>query len=118
MWLSPVGGGVQSAREGICHTIVVRLYWRARPARLELELDEDLSKTFVVAEDGRGGQVLSVHAKRSYRFSALGECRLSDVQAPLLDLGEQDDYAEPDIIPRKLGTDLIVIASAYAPGGR
>lgn len=82
-------------------------------------MDEDLSKTFVLVDNGSGDPVLSVHVKRSYDFEAAGGCHLSDIQSPLLDLGIHDgEYDEPDIILHKLGTDLIVHGSAYAPNGQ
>lgn len=81
-------------------------------------MDEDLSKTFVLVDNGCGDPVLSVHVKRSYDFDAAGDSYPSEIQSPLLDLSVHGgEYDEPDIIPHKLGTDLIVHGSAYAPNG-
>ena len=81
----------------------------------------------MLAADGKGNLIVSVHVKRTYQLLPTGECRVADEQAPFLS-GEPtelpgaspDDnvFPELDIIPHKMATDLIVMASAYARAGK
>jgi hypothetical protein len=92
----------------------------------------DSRQAVMLATDGRGNLIVSVHVKRTYQLLPTGECRIADEQAPFLS-GEPtplppeapagtnpDDnvFPELDIIPHKLATDLIVMASAHARAGK
>jgi len=89
---------------------------------------DPLHQTYLLATDGTGRQIVSVHVKLTYRLSPAGACEPAEPE-PFLNLGrkrtpgdEGDDpeaeFPESDIIPHKLATDLIVIASAHAPAGK
>jgi len=76
-----------------------------------------------LAADANGRQIVSVHAKLTYRLLPSGECSLAEDQQPFLNMrgDEPDDglvHPEMDLVPQKAATDLIVIASAHSPRGR
>jgi len=87
-----------------------------------------LDRAVMLAADANGRQIVSIHAKLTYRLLESGACELADDQAPFLNLEgdpskpeEADEarfFPESDIVPFKAATDLIVMASAQAPGGR
>jgi hypothetical protein len=77
------------------------------------------------AGDAWGRPIVSVHIKRTFRIRDDGTCELIAEQMPFLNLpseesSEDEEVALPevDILPHKASTDLIVMASAHAPGGR
>jgi len=96
----------------------------------------DSRQAVLLATDGTGNLIVSVHVKRTFQLLPTGECQIADVQAPFLSgepseprangeagaaagagvVGSDDDnvFPELDIIPHKMATDLIVMASAYA----
>jgi hypothetical protein len=81
-----------------------------------------LTSAVVLAADAIGRQIVSIHAKVTYRLLPSGACELAAEQAALLNV-EGDRLAEglppeSDVIPYKAATDLIVMASAHAPRGR
>jgi hypothetical protein len=88
-----------------------------------------LTEIALLAADAQGRPIVSIHVKRTYQLGPDGRCRLAPVQEPFLNsrLGDEgpdeetreDDGLPPetDIIPVKLDTDLIVMASAVAPRG-
>jgi hypothetical protein len=71
-----------------------------------------------------GTPILSVLLKRTFEIVSGGTCTLAEQDRPLLP-GDQywDDPAttsvryESDFIPYKPGTDVVLDAVAYAPGG-
>jgi hypothetical protein len=76
--------------------------------------------TYMLARDAQGRQVVSVHVKRCYKLQADGRCKLAE-QHPLLmrpKHGTEDEapFHETDIVPFKVGTDLIVMAHAHGHG--
>ena len=93
----------------------------------------DSRQAVMLAADGKGNLIVSVHVKRTYQLLPTGECRVADEQAPFLSgepaepppdapAGASPDgdnvFPELDIIPHKLATDLIVMASAHARAGK
>ncbi|HEY0134347.1 MAG TPA: DUF2169 domain-containing protein [Nannocystis sp.] len=80
------------------------------------------TETVMLAADAQQRQIVSVHAKRTYRLLASGRCVPAEVQQPFLNMGgdEPEEGAPPelDIIPYKTTTDLIVMAEAHAPRGQ
>jgi hypothetical protein len=89
----------------------------------------DSRQAMLLATDGKGRLIVSVHVKRTYQLLPTGECRLADEQAPFL-TGEprepadgaapdpDDIFPELDILPYKMTTDLIVMATAHARAGK
>ncbi len=100
----------------------------------------DSRQAVLLATDGTGNLIVSIHVKRTFQLLPTGECRVADEQMPFLsgqpaappasgdagakaaqtDGGDGEDgvFPELDIIPHKLATDLIVMASAYARAGK
>jgi hypothetical protein len=93
----------------------------------------DLFQTYLLAADGTGRQIVSVHVKLTYRVLPTGQCEAAhpepflNLRPPPSDDEEEDpdsdtdpeaEFPESDIIPHKLATDLIVMASAHAPPGK
>src|SRR5262245_18613 len=80
------------------------------------------TRAVLLAADANGRDIVSIHAKLTYKLLPSGECELSETQVPFLNMAgdDRDDRApaELDVIPFKAGTDLIVMANAYAPRGR
>ena len=76
-----------------------------------------LTRTALLALDDRGRQVVSLHAKLTYKISPNGACRRHEVQQPLLIPGADDPepLRETDVTPIKTATDFILLASAVAP---
>ncbi len=80
---------------------------------------EPFVATALLAVDGDGNQIVSVHCKRTYAFDGRGRCRLSDYQAPFFEPVTPPEgpwHSELDVWPSKRGTDLIVHARAYGGG--
>ena len=81
-----------------------------------------VTRAVLLAADAAGRQIVSLHAKITYRLQLSGACVLAEEQASFLELGEdqgaQSALPELDILPSKAGTDLIIMASAYAPRGK
>ncbi len=93
----------------------------------------DICQAYLLATDGTGRQIVSVHVKLTYRLLPTGQCQLAEPEPflnlrpppdadeaddPDADTDAEADFPESDIIPHKLATDLIVIASAHAPAGK
>ncbi len=76
-----------------------------------------LFDTVMLANDASGRQMVSIHSKVTYRLGRGGACRIADEQQPLLVPSSEPDNAirETDVTPIKTGTDLVVLATAYAP---
>jgi hypothetical protein len=87
-----------------------------------------MDRAVLLAADANGRQIVSIHAKLTYKLLPSGACELAEDQTAFLNLEHdpakpdtEDDarfFPESDIIPFKAATDLIVMASAHAPGGR
>lgn len=80
------------------------------------------SKTYLLAADSQGRQIVSVHVKRTYRLHPDGRCTRAEGEIPLM-LGNPDaedaaDFSEGDIVPFKQRTDLVVMAKAWGMGAR
>lgn len=78
------------------------------------------SRTYLLAADDSGEQIVSVHVKRTYRLKPDGRCVPAEGEIPLL-LGPSSDtdhesFPETDIVPFKGRTDLIVISKAWGHG--
>jgi hypothetical protein len=90
----------------------------------------DSRQAVLLAADGKGNLIVSIHVKRTFQLLPTGECRIADEQAAFLNgeppapsepspsAGGDDVFPELDILPHKLATDLIVMASAHARGGK
>jgi hypothetical protein len=93
-----------------------------RRQHLELTVPgKPLTAIALLAADGQGRPIVSVHVKRSYRLRPDGTCQLAPQQSPFLHSEAREDEErwprESDILPPKLHTDLIVMARAVAPRG-
>jgi hypothetical protein len=85
-----------------------------------------LDRGVILGADANRRQIISVHAKLTYRLLPSGACKLAEEQAPFLNLADdrleerapEDVLLESDVIPHKAGTDLIVMASAQPPRGQ
>jgi hypothetical protein len=75
------------------------------------------TETALLSRDAGGRQIVSIHAKRTYRLLPTGKCVPAEVLQPLLTIKRagDDPVLETDVIPYKTATDLIVLASAHAP---
>jgi len=80
------------------------------------------AKTYLLASDHQGKEIVSVHIKRTYRLRPDGRCVRAEGEIPLLfgsDLAEaESDFSESDIVPFKQRTDLVVMAKAWGRGAR
>jgi len=78
--------------------------------------------TYLLARDGEGRQVVSVHAKRCFDVRADGRCVPAEAQVPLLmrplptTEPDQPVFHETDIVPFKQACDLIIMGKAWAHG--
>ncbi len=64
---------------------------------------------------------ISVHAKRTYRLMEDGTCVRREREAPLLtrpivDPEGEEVFFESDVMPGKVGTDLVVLGTTYGRG--
>jgi hypothetical protein len=78
-------------------------------------MDTEAHETGLLAVDDEGRQIVSIHAKRTYRISSSGQCVLADVQRPFL--VPDEDVPESDILPTKAATDLIILGTTYGRAG-
>src|SRR5580700_6438219 len=83
---------------------------------------EPPSKTYLLAADELGRQIVSVHVKRTYRLRPDGQCVRAEGEIPLL-LGpksedDEESFVETDIVPFKGRTDVIVMSKAWGRGAR
>lgn len=72
-----------------------------------------------LAVDAEGRQIVSVGWKETYLLDESGECR-PDEDQPAIQLdasGDTGASAEPEFLPYKLATDVVVVGNAHAPGG-
>jgi hypothetical protein len=85
------------------------------------ETQEAPSKTYLLAADARGEQIVSVHVKRTYRLRANGRLDRAEGEIPLL-MGAKDpepgEFDETDIVSFKERTDLILMTKAWGRGAR
>jgi len=88
-----------------------------------------LDRAVLLASDANGRQIISVHAKITYRLLPSGACVRADEQSSFLnmdgapqaaeeDVPDDEMMPETDIIPHKAATDLIVMASAQPARGQ
>jgi hypothetical protein len=80
------------------------------------------SRTFLLATNDQGQQIVSIHVKRTYRLKPDGRCVRAEGEIPLL-LGptsaeDTEAFPETDIIPFKGRTDLIVMTKAWGRGAK
>src|SRR2546425_1101608 len=86
-----------------------------------------MNETVILARDGVGSQIVSIHAKRTYSLLPSGKCKESEAQLPLVVArpanAVPDEPVNPpwlneaDVLSIKVGTDLIVMAEACPPRG-
>ncbi len=75
----------------------------------------------LLAVDNENRQIVSVAWKETHTINADGYCTPAESQEPFIfdpAMQEEMDLQEPEIMPFKLATDLVVIGNAYAPGGK
>jgi hypothetical protein len=78
----------------------------------------NLTETAFLALDHKQRQIVSIHTKRTYALLGTGQCCPADKQQPfLLPTADNPGLGEADVVPFKPATDLIILATAYAPGG-